>query len=158
MKPIAIILRAVFISPEFALIGLALALLHYCPNWFQNLSERIGHGAEFIKYTGALPAALLAFDAKTTRDILFCGADKKNILQSWPLYGSLKITCMVGLFYGIVFTVGGLAGMLFDWQHPAPFQSASLVIAICGAFAVSGTMYYAHISVEEHFRQSKSKL
>jgi Na+-transporting NADH:ubiquinone oxidoreductase subunit NqrB len=135
----------------------ALATFVYCPGWFFWLSDRIGHQAELLKYLGLLPTGLMVYDSTIVKSILLPEADKSTILQSWQLYGNLKCGTVVALLYGIAFVVAGMAALLFNWQRPAPSQSALLITSIVGALTVSGTLYFAQIRIEELFREHRSQ-
>ncbi len=154
MKRILTTLRYVFVSPEFLIMVAGLAAFAFCPSWLLWLSGRIGHQAELLKYFGLLPAGLVVYDTTIVKSVLFPGADKNTILQRWQLYGDLKCGGVVALLYGVAFAVAGIAALLFDWQSPAPSQSALLITSVVGALTVSATLYFAHIRMEEVFRAS----
>jgi len=157
MKLIYAFLRSFFISPELLVSVFGFALFEMRPHWFAFLSERIGSQLELLKYVGLLPAGLFAFDANIGRNVLLPNADKGTILQSWPLYGELKCSVGVGVLYGFIFAVAGIATLLFDWKNPAACQSALLVTSLAGALIASATLFYANVKMEEMFRQFGSK-
>ena len=152
MKRVLTILRYYFISPEFLVAVVGMALFTLWPNWFIWLSERIGRQAELLKYFGLLPAALVVYDAQAVKNILFPASDKQTVLQGWNRYWDLKCGGVVGLVYGIMFAAAGFAALLCDWKSPAAHQSALLITSVCGALCVSATLYFTHIKIEELFR------
>lgn len=157
MKRFVTILRYFFVSPEFLVAVVGMALFTFCPNWFVWLSERIGRQAELLKYFGLLPAACVVYDSQAVKNILFPASDKQTVLQGWNRYWDLKCGGVVGLVYGIMFAVAGFAALLCDWKTPAALQSALLITSVCGALCVSATLYFTHIKIEELFRQQKTE-
>lgn len=154
MKQTKAILRAILISPELLVSVIGASLCFFWPEWFVWLSGRIGQEAELLKYFGLLPAGLVAYDLSIAKDILLPAADKRNILQGWPHYREFKGTVFSGILYACIFTVGGIAALLFDWKTPAAYQSAVLVIALAGSLTVAATLFNAHIKMEEVFREN----
>jgi hypothetical protein len=154
MKRIVTILRAFLISPELFVSVLGVILLIVCPHWFAFLSGRIGSQAELLKYLGLLPAALVAFDLRFGKSVVLPDADKQTMLQNWPRYAELRCSVMIGVLYGFIFAVAGIAALLFDWRSPAAYQSAVLVTSLAGALTVSATLFYAHVKIEELFREN----
>ena len=153
MKGVVAILRSFFISPEFLVSVVGLALCVFCPSWFVWLSDRVGHQAELLKYAGLLPAGLAAYDLKVAKGVLLPDADKRTVLQGWPRYWEMKCGVVVGLLYGAIFAVAGIIALLFDWKSPATHQSALLITSVAGALTVSVTLFFAQLKVEELFRQ-----
>ena len=155
MKKSISILRFFFISPEFLVVVIGLAMFTFLPDWFVWLSERIGRQAELLKYFGLLPAALLVYDSQAVKDILFPTSDKESVLQGWSRYWDLKCGGVVGLFYGLIFSIAGFAALLFDWKIPEAEASALLITSISGSLCVSISLYFTHIKIEELFRHQK---
>jgi hypothetical protein len=157
MKRCGAILRSVFAGPEFLIMVVGVALLMFWPNPLTWLSGRIGSQAELLKYVGLLPAGLVVYDATLAKSMLLPEADKQRILQSWELHWEFKCAVVVGLVYGFFFAIAGCAALLFDWKTPAAHQSAFLITSLAGGLAVSVTMYFAQIRIEELFRQHSTK-
>lgn len=153
MKGIGVILRSFFISPEFLVIVAGLMLSALFPNRFLWLSERIGSHSDLLKYSGLLPAGLVAYSLKVARSILLPDADKRTVLQGWPRYWEVKCGVGIGMVYSVAFALAGIVTMLFDWKNPMPFQSAVLLTSVTGAVTVSASLFYANIRVEELFRE-----
>jgi hypothetical protein len=150
MKRCGAILRCVFVAPEFLIVLCGASLLVFFPAPFTWLTGRIGGQAELLKYFGLLPAGLVVYDSTLAKSILLPDADKRRVLQSWELHWEFKCAVVVGLVYGFCFA-------LFDWKTAAAHQSALLVTSAAGGLAVSVTLFFAHIRVEELFRQHSTK-
>lgn len=157
MKRCNAILRSIFVGPEFFILIAGAVLLVFFPDPFIWLTGRIGHDAELLKYFGLLPAGLVVYDATVTKGILLPDADIRRILQSWKLHWELKCTAVIALVYGFSFGVGGFAALLLDWKTPGAHQSALLIASIGGGLTVSVSLYFAHIKIEELFRQHSTK-
>jgi len=142
----------VFVSPELLVCASGLALGFFLPTQFIWLSERIGTQAELLKYFGVLPVGLLVYDSTVAKGILMPEGDRQGYFQRWEGYEDFKDGCIVALCYAILFVIAGIAGFFFDWKAPAAYQSALLLTSISGALAVSATLYFAHIKIEELFR------
>ena len=153
MKRLLSILRYVFVSLEFLVCAAGIALYVFLPGQFIWISERIGSQAELLKYFGLLPIGLVVYDSTVSKNILMPDADKRNAFQRWELYGDFKCGCIVGLGYAVLFGFAGIGCFFFDWKSPAAHQAALLLTSITGALTVSATLYFAHIKVEELFRQ-----
>lgn len=153
MKRVTVILRSVVVSVEFLVVMAGVAAGAMLPNEFHWLSERIGQQADVLKYAGLLPAGLVAYDLKVVRSILLPDADKRTILQAWPRYREFKCVVVVGVVYGVLFGVVGLATMLFDWKSPEAYQSAALLTAVAGAVTVAASLFHGNVRVEELFRE-----
>jgi len=153
MKGIRAILRCWFVSLEFLVCVAGVALCAVFPEWFSWLSERIGSQSDLLKYSGLLPAGLVAYSLKVARSILLPDADKRTALQGWTRYWELKCGVVIGLIYSVAFALAGIVTMLFDWKHPMAFQSAVLLISVTGAVTVSASLFHANIRVEELFRE-----
>ena len=157
MKTMRTIFRSVVVSLEMLIALGGCALVVFCPSWLAWLSGAIGQQAEVVKYGGLLPAGLVVYDSKVVKGILLPKADKGAILQGWGRYWDLKCACAVGLFYGVVFAVGGLASLLFDWKNPTAYESGLLITSVAGALTTSATLYFASIRVEELLRKHSSR-
>ena len=157
MKRCGAILRSVFVGPEFLIVIAGAALLVFFPNPFIWLSERIGNQAELLKYFGLLPAGLVVYDATVAKNILLPDGDKQQIFQSWELHWEFKCAVVVGLVYSFCFAIAGIVALLFDWQTPEAHQSALLATSVAGGLMVSVTLFFAHIRIEELFRQHSVK-
>ena len=149
-------MRYVFVSPELLVCVSGLALFVFLPEQFVWLSERIGTQAELLKYFGLLPVGLFVYDSTVAKGILMPDSDKRGYFQKWEDYEDFKSGCMVALCYAGFFGATGVACLLFDWKTPLALQSAFLLTSIVGALTVSATLYFAHIKIEELFRQHSS--
>jgi hypothetical protein len=152
MKRLWTIFRTAVISLECLILLGGWAVFVFWPAWLVWLSGAIGQQAEVLKYGGLLPAGLVVYDSKVLKAMLLPKADKGAILQGWGRYWDLKCSGTVGLVYGVVFALGGVASLLFDWKTPSAYQSGLLVTSVAGALATSATLYFASIRVEEMFR------
>ncbi len=153
MKGIVAITRSFFISLEFVVSIAGAMLCLMVPDWFLWLSERIGQQSDVLKYAGLLPAGLVAYSLKASKSILFPDGDKRFVLQGWSRYWEVKLGVSVGMVYSISFALAGVGTLLFDWKNPAAFQSAVLVTSVAGALAVSGSLFYASVRIEELLRE-----
>lgn len=156
MRRLLTILRYVFVSPELLVCVSGLAFFVFLPGQFVWLSERIGTQAELLKYFGLLPVGLFVYDSAVAKSILLSDSDKRGYFQKWEDYEDFKSGCMVALCYAVLFGITGVACFFFDWKRPSAHQSAFLLTSIAGALTVSATLYFAHIKIEEIFRQHSS--
>lgn len=157
MRWLLAILRYAFVSPEFLVCLSGLVLYVFFPEPLIWLSRRISDQSELLKYLGLLPIGLFVYDTTVVKTILMPDGDKKSIFQSWGYYSDIKLACIIGLLYAVLFGIVGVSCLLFDWKAAAAYQSACLLTSIAGALMVSATLYFAHIKIEELFRQHSSK-
>jgi hypothetical protein len=150
------VFRYVFVSPEFLVIVAGLAFCVLFPTQSVWVSARIGAQSDLLKYFGLLPIGLVVYDSTVVKSALMPDADKRSSFQKWEHYYDFKLGCIVALVYAVIFGITGIACFFFDWNTSMAHQSAFLLTSIVGALTVSATLYFAHIRIEELFRQYSS--
>lgn len=107
------IIRTIFVSAEFLIVIISLAVGLFFSEYLTLIANYIEPINSFIEYLALLPPGMLAFFVIRRDSLLFIPDDKGNALQKWPLYQQLTDTFWVGcgwllLCTLVVVTIWGL--------------------------------------------------
>ncbi|KGC61455.1 hypothetical protein [Burkholderia pseudomallei] len=157
MKKITEVARVFFISPEFLLVVIGVAIQMLLAKSVDHVITEINISDDFLKWAIAIPGALLCWSLVSGRKLLFPEKDKKSILQKWPDYWILKICFHVALAWNLIFVLISIYAWTGDWKHPSADHFISLAISIIGSAMCSFSIYNAQTRVEEEISQYVEK-
>lgn len=157
MKKITEVARVFFISPEFLLVVIGVAIQMLLAKSVDHVITEINISDDFLKWSIAIPGALLCWSLVSGRKLLFPEKDKKSILQKWPDYWILKICFHVALAWNLIFVLISIYAWTGDWKHPSADHFISLAISIIGSAMCSFSIYNAQTRVEEEISQYVEK-
>jgi len=149
MKVLAQYIVATFISFEFVIIALALAIVLVWPNIITPVSSLLGDDAEVLKHIALLPSALAIWIFTESRKLLFPDEDNKRILQRWGDYWKWKIHFNVAIFYAVIFAGAGLISWALGVKANTATGFVLLLTSILGALIVALSVYLARITLSE---------
>ncbi len=149
MKVLSQYILAIFVSFEFVIIALALAIVLVWPNIITPVSSLLGDDAEVLKHMALLPSALAIWIFTESRKLLFPDEYNKRILQQWDDYWKWRIHFNVAIFYAVLFAGAGLISWALGVKANTATGFVVLLSSIFGALIVALSIYLARITLSE---------
>jgi len=142
-------LRVVVISFEFLIVIISVFLINVYGEMLNPLIKEIQINDEVLKWLMLLPAGLLGWSFVQTQSLLFPDGEFAKILHMWPSYSKLKIHCVVGLIYAVLFLIIGLFPLFIKDSLNTAAGFIMLFCGVAGESVVALSIYSAQISVKE---------
>ncbi len=142
-------LRVFVISFEFLIVVISFFLANVYGETVSAFVKEIQINDEALKWLMLLPAGLLGWSFMQTQSLLFPDGEFSKILHKWPSYWKLKIHCVVGLIYAVLFLIVGLLPL---FTKDGMNTGAGFIMFFCGVIGesiVALSIYSAQISVKE---------
>lgn len=149
MARIPDVLRALFISPEFAFIaGIALLTTSW-PGFFTPLGKGLlesAFSADNLYFW--LPAIATAGSGAFGRRVLFPKQENRLLLEA-PMYPAIKARVILGLLWGVVAFVGSVLLHVFGTESEVSVIGGAYLALVSAAFISLLTVFLAHLRIRQ---------
>ncbi|WP_143484182.1 hypothetical protein [Acidithiobacillus marinus] len=148
MSRIIDILRAIFISPEFAILLIIYAVMQYKPEWLTLVGTQFQTNNEIWKFLPTLPLLFTSLVFKYGKSIRV-PLEKNKRLYEWNDYHRITDRVFVGIFISVFCSIGAIS-IWFLTENTSAINLGAIFIATVGISGFSAfTMYLASISIRE---------
>lgn len=149
-------LRVVMVSFEFLIIFISIFLIILYGESIDVLVKKVQINDEVLKWLMFLPAGMLTWIFVQTQSLLFPDGEFSKTLHKWPGYRKLKIHCVVGLMYAVLFLLIGLLPLFIKNSLSTGTGFVMLFCGVVGESVVALSIYLAQISIKEIIIRSES--
>lgn len=149
MKYIFEYLRTFVFSFEFLFIILGICFGLWWQKPIEILGELLNPTNEILKHLSFVPLGLGVWCINQSRKLLFPDQNKTEILHEWPDYWKLRVVFNVTFLYSCLFAAAGLFSWLFNFSVKNPLQLSYIIFTILGSLAVTVSVYWARVNLEE---------
>lgn len=148
MRRIIDILRATFISPEFAILLIIIAVMQYKPEWFTLVGKQFQTNNEIWRFLPTLPLLFTNLVFKYGKNIRV-PLEKNRRLYEWDNYHRITDRVFIGIFISVLCSIGAIS-IWFLTEKTSAINLGAIFIATVSISGFSAfTMYLASISIRE---------
>jgi hypothetical protein len=148
-KHVRSFLRSTVVSPEFAIVIIAIGVGFIEPAWLTKMVTNIDSKTDYFETVLLAPVGILGWTLTLIRDIKFPSKDDASILQKAPIYPELKTVCGVALAYSLFFVAVGALATLQLLPITPVLTTFTLIVSVVGSAVVGLTCWQASIAVNE---------
>ena len=148
MKRLIDIFRAIFISPEFAMLLIIYAVMQYKPEWLALVGTQFQTNNEIWKFLPTLPVLFTSLVFKYGKHIRV-PLEKNKRLYEWDDYHRITDRVFIGIFISVLCSIGAIS-IWFLTENTSVINLGAIFIASVGLSGFTAfTMYLASISIRE---------
>lgn len=152
MKRINDLLIAVFVSPEFLALLVAIFAYTLWPEWLIAKGKSLQANTEGLKWLSLAPFAVLAIALRWASGVMFPNDPRADILAEWPDFFLVRVRVVLGVLYIVCGGAFTACVWLFGIRLEEPFTSSMYCAALVVSVVSAGTLWNASHEVRLRLR------